>query len=184
MRAVIGLSLARLALALILLGWPAVRYLLLGVVLVLSTAGPARADDGLSGAVAAAYFPRYVDDGLHAIAHQRVDELRACDCLDHDGMRPGTAEVLYTSTLMPNPTQAAVAKWAASPIHNGILGDQTYGSIGCAEAVEGDTHWIACVLAPGPLPPSTGSAQLLLPDTAVTAPGPAIAAGRAQVRPI
>jgi hypothetical protein len=161
-----------------------VRYLLLGVVLVLSTAAPARADDGLTGAVEAVYFPRYADDGLHAIAHQRAEELRACDCLDHNGMRPGTAEVLYTSTNMPNPIQAAIAKWAASPVHNGILSDRSYGSIGCAEVVDGDTHWTACVLAPGPLPPSTGSTLVLLPDTAAAAPGPAIAAGRAQIRPI
>ena len=159
------------------------RYLLLGVVLVLSMAGPARADDGLTGAVEAAYFPRYVDDGLHAIAHQRAEELRACNCLDHDGMRPGTAEVLYTSTMMPNPIQAAVTKWVASPIHNGILSDPSYGRIGCAEAIEGDTHWIACVLATGPLPPSQPS-TLLLPDTAIAAHSPSTAAGRAQVRPI
>jgi hypothetical protein len=183
MRAVIGVSLARRALAPILLGWRAVRYLLLVVVLLLSMAGPARADDGLIGAVEAAYFPRYVDDGLHAIAHQRAEELRACNCLDHDGMRPGTAEVLYTSTLMPNPAQSAVASWMASPLHNGILSDRSYGRIGCADAVDGDTHWIACVLATGPLPPSEPS-TLLLPDTAIAARGPSATAGRAQVRPI
>ena len=94
-----------------------------------------------------------MDDGLHAIAHQRAEELRACNCLEHDGMRPGTAEVLYSSTLMPNPVQSAVAKWMASPVHNGILSDRSYGSIGCAEAAQGDTHWLVCVLAAGPLPP-------------------------------
>jgi hypothetical protein len=163
-----------------------VRYLLLGVVLVLSTAGPARADDGLSEAVAAAYFPRYVDDGLHAIAHQRVEELLACNCLEHDGMRAGTAEVLYTSTNMPNPIQTAVAKWAASPVHNGILSDRSYGSIGCADVVEGNTHWTACVLAPGPLPPSAPSSQstqFLLPNTAVPVPGASITAVRARLQP-
>ena len=160
------------------------RYLLLGVVLVLSTAAPARADAGLTGAVEAAYFPRYVDDGLHAIAHQRAEELRACNCLEHDGMRPGTAEVLYSSTLMPNPVQSAVTKWMTSPIHNGILSDRSYGSIGCAEAVEGDTHWLVCVLAPGPLPPQTGSTQVLLPNTAAAAPVARTFAAGAQVRPV
>ena len=168
----------------ILLVWPAVRYLLLGVVLVLSTAAPARADDGLTGAVESAYFPRFVDDGLHAIAHQRAEELRACNCLSHDGMRPGTAEVLYSSTLMPNPIQSAVAKWMASPIHNGILSDQSYGSIGCAETVQGDTHWLVCVLAAGPLPPQTASTQFLLPNTAVAASAIPTFAARAQVRPV
>ena len=183
-------SLARRGLAPILLGWGAVRYLLLGVVLVLSTAAPARADDGLTAAVEAAYFPRYVDDGLHAIAHQRVEELLACNCLDHDLARSGTAEVLYTSTLMPNPVQSAVASWRASPGHNAILSDRSYGNIGCAEAAKGDTHWIACVLTFGPLPPSAPSVQsapstpFLLPNTAVAGPGPTVAAGRAQVLPI
>jgi hypothetical protein len=170
--------------ALILLGWAVVRYLLLGVVLVLSTAGPVMADDGLTATVEAAYFPRNVDEGLHAIAHQRAEELRACNCLSHDGMRSGTAEVLYSGTLMPNPVQSAVAKWIASPIHNGVLSDQSYGSIGCAETAQGDTHWLVCVLAPGPLPPQTGSTQFLLPNTAAATPVASAFAATAGVRPV
>jgi len=165
------------------------RYLLLGVVLILSIAGPARADSGLTGAVAAAYFPRTVDEGLHAIAHQRVAELRACRCLEHDRMRGGTAEVLYTITLGPNPVQTAVANWAASPVHHGILSDRSYGRIGCAEAVDGDTQWLACVLASGPLPagPVAGSASaptVLLPDTALALPPTTVKFGPALLRPI
>ena len=152
-----------------------VRYLLLGIVLILSIAGPARADSGLTGAVAAAYFPRTVDDGLHAIAHERVAELRDCRCLEHDRRRSGTAEVLYTITLGPNPIQSAVSNWAASPLHHAILSDRSYGRIGCAEAVDGDTHWLACVLAAGPLPADAGSnsssaTAFTLPDTAVALP--------------
>jgi hypothetical protein len=161
-----------------------VRYLLLGVVLILSIAAPVRADSGLTGAVAATYFPRTVDDGLHAIAHERVAELQDCECLEHDRMRPGTAEVLYTITFGSNPIQSAVANWGASPLHHGILSDKSYGRIGCAEAVDGDTHWLVCVLAAGPLPAGTGS-TLVLPDTATAGPfGAAAIRGPALVRPV
>jgi hypothetical protein len=156
-------------------------------VLVLSTAGPVRADTGLTTAVAAAYFPRTVDENLHAIAHARVEELRACRCLDHAGMRPGTAEVLYSATLMPNPIGSAVTKWASSPLHDGILSDTSYGRIGCAEAVQGDTHYLACVLAVGPLPAGSGSgggSTVLLPDTAVERPASVAAVGGGSARPI
>jgi hypothetical protein len=168
-----------------------VRFLLLGVVLILSIAGPARADSGLTGAVAAAYFPRTVDEGLHAIAHQRVAELRACRCLEHDRMRDGTAEVLYTITLGSNPVLTAVTNWAASPVHHGILSDRSYGRIGCAEAVDGDTSWLACVLASGPLPAGSvagsGSASaptVVLPDTALALPPATVKDGPARLRPI
>ena len=67
-------------------------------------------------------------------------------------MRPGTAEVLYNITRGSNPIQSAVANWAASPVHHGILSNRSYGRIGCAEAADGDTHWLACVLTFGPLP--------------------------------
>ena len=165
------------------------RYLLLGVVLILSIAGPVRADAGLTGAVAAAYFPRTVDDGLHEIAHQRVAELIACRCLEHDRMRPGTAEVLYNITRGSNPIQSAVANWAASPVHHDILSNRSYGRIGCAEAADGDTHWLACVLTFGPLPVGTGSTTttsgtaptIVLPDTAV-APPPSTVAHRRRFR--
>jgi cysteine-rich secretory family protein len=152
------------------------RYLLLGVVLILSTAAPARADAGLTAAVAAAYFPRTEDVGLHEIAHQRAAELRACRCLDHSGMRPGTAEVLYTSTGYSNPVQAAIVKWTGSPTHNAILSNPSYGRIGCAATSSGDTSWLVCVLAPGPLPAGIGSVAtvMVLPDTALTTPNGAV----------
>src|SRR5918999_4816651 len=126
---------------------PSVRHVLLGIVLVLTTVTPARADGGLTDAVADAYFPRNPEEGLHAIAHQRVAELLACNCLEHDGLRPGTAEVLYTVTLGTDPIGSALQSWAGSPLHNGILADRSYGRIGCAVTVAGNIHWVACVLA-------------------------------------
>ena len=166
-----------------------VRYLLLGVVLILSIAAPVRADAGLTGAVDAAYFPRAVDVGLHEIAHQRVGELLACQCLEHDRMRPGTAEVLYTVTRGSNPVESAVAAWSRSPIHHDILSNRSYGRIGCADAVDGDTHRLACVLASGPLPAGSGTASVsaptfALPDTAITQPPATVKVGHALLRPI
>jgi len=166
-----------------------VRSLLLGVVLILSIAGPVRADAGLIEAVAAAYFPRALDDGLHEIAHQRVAELLACRCLEHDLMRPGTAEVLYTVTRGSNPVESAIAAWSRSPIHHDILSNRSYGRIGCADAVDGDTHWLACVLASGPLPAGSGTAPATaptfeLPDTAIALPPATVKVGHALRRPI
>ena len=166
-----------------------VRSLLLGVVLILSIAGPVRADAGLTGAVAAAYFPRTVDDGLHEIAHQRVAELLACRCLEHDRMRPGTAEVLFTVTRGSNPVQSAIAAWSRSPIHHDILSNRSYGRIGCAEAVNGDAQWLACVLASGPLPIGSGTTSgsaptFALPDTAIALPPPTVMFRHELLRPI
>jgi hypothetical protein len=174
-----------------------VRYLLLGVVLILSIAGPVRADAGLTGAVAAAYFPRTADDRLHEIAHQRAAELRACRCFEHDLMRPGTAEVLYTVTRGSNPVQGAVAAWLGSPVHHDILSNRSYGRIGCAEAVDGDTSWMVCVLASGPLPAGSGTGSgtmsgtgsgsaptFVVPDTAAALPGATPGFGHGLVRPI
>jgi hypothetical protein len=144
------------------------RGLLLGVVLVLSIAGPARADTGLTDAVAAAYVPRTVDEGLHSIAHQRVSEISACECLDHDGMRPGTSEVLAWNRGTANPVATAVAGWIDSPTHHAILSDGSNGRIGCAQRVVGDVHWFACVLAAGPLPAAAEAPMLVLPDTALS----------------
>ncbi len=151
---------------------------MLGVVLLLSTAAPVRADTGLTGAVASAFFARTADAGLHEIAHQRVAELSACDCLEHDRMRAGTAEVLGWNDGAPNPVASVVGQWIGSPGHSAILANQTYGRIGCAELVDGGTHWFACVLAPGPLParpaPAARAVQgaapvVALPDTAMPA---------------
>jgi hypothetical protein len=141
------------------------RGLILGMVLVLANVGVARADAGLTDAVAAAYFPRTVDAGLHAIAHERAQQLSACACLDHDGIHPGTAEVLAWNSGEANPAGNAVQQWVNSPVHDGILSDTSYGLIGCADVVSGAVHWFACVLAAGPLPaPAPGG---LIPNTAV-----------------
>ena len=143
------------------------RGIVLGVVLVLTIVGPVQADTGVTDAVAAAYFPRTVDSGLHAIAHERAAELSACACLEHDGIRPGTAEVLAWNSGEANPGGNAVQQWMNSPVHDGILSDSSYGLIGCAEVVSGAVHWFACVLAAGPLPAQSGSSVALLPNTAV-----------------
>ncbi len=145
------------------------RYLVLGAILLFSTAGTARADGGLTDAVASAFLVRTVDAGLHDIAHARVAELAAAGELTHDGMRPGTAEVLAFNEGVSNPTANAVGQWIGSSFHRGILSDGSYGRIGCAELVADSTHWFACVLATGPLPaqPTSGVA---LPDTSLPRP--------------
>ncbi len=146
---------------------------LLGLCLALALAPPALADGGLTDEIAGAYFQRYADARLHEVAHERVAELSTCDCLEHDGIRTGTAEVIAYNSGIANPVSAVVSRWADSPIHDGILSDQSYGRIGCAELVSGGVHWFACVLAAGPLPPaakSSGSDPFLLPDTAISLP--------------
>ena len=137
---------------------------MLGAVLILSMVSPVQADVGLTDAVAAAYFPRTVDEWLHVIAHQRVVELSTCGCLEHNGMRPGTAEVLVWNLGEANPVASAISRWIASPTHNAILSDRQYGLIGCAERVVAKVHWFAFVLAAGPLP---APPVLALPDTAM-----------------
>jgi hypothetical protein len=129
----------------------------MAALVVLGNPGTASADGGLTEAVTAAYFPRNVDATLHEIAHQRVGELMACQCLEHGRMRPGTAEVLAWNVRLANPLASVVQQWAASAPHHGILSNTSYGRIGCAEAVGGATHWFACVLAGGPLPVGTAA---------------------------
>ncbi|MGH2418794.1 MAG: hypothetical protein ACRDFY_10710 [Candidatus Limnocylindria bacterium] len=159
------------------------RYVAIGAVIVVGAiillalgTRPVRGDGGLTDAVARAYFPRTVDAGLHAIAHQRAAEIGACACLDHAAMQPGTAEVLAWNTGLASPVPSAVGQWIGSPMHNAILSDRSYGRIGCAEGVTGGAHWFACVLAAGPLPaqppaaPQPAGQVMALPDTAV--PGP------------
>jgi len=167
------------------------RYVLLGVliavVLLLATAGQVRADGGLTATVAGAYFARYEDATLHDIAHQRVAESRACRCMDHGLMRPGTAEVLAWNTNLPNPVGSAVTSWIGSPVHHGILSDSSKGRIGCAELADGATHWFACVLAAGPLPASAAVAPavvLALPDTAMELDLPVAMPSRGRIFPI
>ncbi len=145
------------------------RYLALGAIFLFSTAGAARADGGLTDAVGNAFLVRTVDAGLHDIAHARVAELAAAGELSHDGMRPGTAEVLAFNEGAANPVANAVGQWIGSSLHHGILSDGSYGRIGCAELVAGGTHWFACVLAAGPLPAQGGGSGFSLPDTSLLA---------------
>ena len=147
------------------------RYLVWGAVLLFSTAGAVRADGGLTDAVAAAFLVRTVDPALHDIAHARVAELAAAGELTHDGMRPGTAEVLAWSEGVANPISNAVNQWIGSSFHRGLLSDGSYGRIGCAELVADGVHWFACVLASGPLPAQPGSGAAL-PDTSLPPPAP------------
>lgn len=152
------------------------RALLLVAVLCLALAipaatSPARADAGLTNAIAAAYFPRYEDAELHDIAHQRVQALVACECLSHDGAASGTAEVIAYNLGAPDPVGSVVGQWQRSPGHDEILSNRSYGRIGCAELAVGGTHWFACVLTFGELPPAPAApAQggFLLPNTAMT----------------
>jgi hypothetical protein len=146
------------------------RTLILAGLMVFALAAPARADSGLAGAVGATWLARTADASLHAIAHERVLEISACgDCMTHDLMRPGTAEVLGFNAGFPNPVARIVSAWKASAVHNAILSDSTFGRIGCAERVVGADHWFACVLgagwgsggAPG------GQTTVTLPDTAM-----------------
>jgi hypothetical protein len=145
------------------------RYLVVGAILLFSTAGSARADGGLTDAVANAFLIRTVDAGLHDIAHARVAEVAAAGELSHDGMRPGTAEVLAWNQGAASPIAEAVSQWIGSSFHRGILSDGSYGRIGCAELVAGGIHWFACVLASGPLP-AQRSAGIALPDTSLARP--------------
>ena len=105
---------------------------------------------------------------LTAAEHQRVVEISACGCLEHSGMRPGTAEVLVWNVGQANPVGSAVSQWIGSPTHNGILSDRQLGRIGCAERTVAGVHWFACVLAAGPLPaPPPAAPVVVLPDTAM-----------------
>jgi hypothetical protein len=134
-------------------------------------APPASADTGLTNAIANAYVPRYEDAELHAIAHERVAALAACDCLEHDGMASGTAEVIAYNIGVNNPVGSVVGQWQRSAPHHAILSNRDYGRIGCAELVVGGTHWFACVLTFGDLPPTPTppppQGGVLLPNTAL-----------------
>lgn len=141
-----------------------------------SATGRVSADAGLEASVASTYVLRYTDAGLHAIAHERVAELAACDCLDHEGMHSGTAEVIAYNAGFADPVARVVQTWRNSPEHNAILADRSYGRIGCAALLDGGTSWFACVLSPGALPPqpapaaASTPAPILLPNTALRQP--------------
>ena len=158
------------------------RAVVLAAMLVLSMAGIARADTGLTDAVAAAFLVRTVDPALHDIAHARVAEISAAGGLDHAGMRSGTAEVLAMNAGVANPVSHAVNQWIGSSFHRGLLSDGSYGRIGCAETVDDGVHWFACVLAAGPLPAQSGSGARL-PDTSVELPSTVATAVRWRVVP-
>jgi hypothetical protein len=149
------------------------RKIILATVMALAFASPAQADGGLTEAVASAWFPRTVDADLHSIAHQRVAEISACgSCMDHDGMRAGTAEVLGYNAGFSNSIARVVDDWASSATHDGILSDRSYGRIGCAERVARSEHWFVCVLATGGWTGGSGSGSTIsltsgLPDTAM-----------------
>ena len=147
-------------------------FAVLAVAIAMPHAPPVVADTGLTGTIAGAYFLRYEDADLHAIAHQRAGEIAECECLSHDGMRSGTAEVLAYNEGFPDPVGQVVSRWQASPGHNGILSNRDYGRIGCAEVVDDGVHWFACVLTFGALPPAPAPTQPhTLPDTALPPEG-------------
>ena len=144
------------------------------MILVLGLASPVRADGDLTAAVAAVYGSRTVDADLHAIAHERVVEISSCGgCMNHNGMRAGTAEVLGYNGGYGDPIAKVVHDWRGSAMHNGILSDRGLGRIGCAHRVVNGGHYFICVLATGgswsgpPRPPAPGGETLSLPDTAM-----------------
>ncbi|MEP7082775.1 MAG: hypothetical protein ABI841_07345 [Chloroflexota bacterium] len=167
----------------------AVQRVVVALGLVLAMTTPVNADGGLTGAVAASYFPRTLDAGLHSIAHQRVIEISACPtCMTHNLMRAGTSEVLAYNFGSADPVGDAVRGWQGSAAHNAILSNGSLGSIGCAQTVVGATSYFVCVLAPGggavalapaapapappaPAAPAGGAPQLALPDTSTAVLG-------------
>ena len=109
------------------------RYFLLGVILVLVVAAPVQAASGLTGAVAKAWFPRNVAEGLQDIALRRVVEISRCaTCMNHDLQRRGTAEVLGWNRGYEDPIAQVVRAWKQSALHNAILSDRDLDRIGCA----------------------------------------------------
>lgn len=142
--------------------------LTLAVALVAPVA-PVRADDGLTGAVAANWFPRTVDAGLHSIAHARVAEISCPGCMNHSLQRAGTWEVLAWNSGLGDPISGAIAGWKGSPVHNGILSDRSLGRIGCAQATVGGVNYFVCVLATGG---TTSAPAPSAPKPAPAAPSP------------
>lgn len=149
------------------------RRLAIAAGLVLAITTPVRADAGLSGAVAASYFPRNVDAGLHSIAHARASEISACPtCMNHSLMRAGTAEVLAYNFGSADPIGEAVAGWRNSPVHNSILGNGSLGSIGCAQVSVAGVSYFACVLAASAPPSAPAPAPAPAPPAATASGSP------------
>ena len=157
----------------------------LGILLALIRPSPMLSDEGLTALVNAAYFLRTEDPELHAIAHQRAVEVSTD--WSHNGIRPGTWEVLAYNAGFTDPASKAVEQWQGSPTHDAILSDTRLDLIGCGSHQTADGTWyFACVLAapvPSNLPAPTGqlapTAQptvqspepVLLPDTAIAHDG-------------
>jgi hypothetical protein len=157
----------------------------LGVMLAVLRPSPVLSDAGITALVNAAYFPRTEDPELHAIAHQRAVEVSTD--WSHNGIRPGTWEVLAYNAGFTDPASKAVEQWQGSVTHHAILSNPDLTRIGCAEYVTEGTHYFACVLmagepiavarTPNPTPvgaiPTAGATPepVLLPDTAIAHDG-------------
>ena len=123
---------------------------LLGVILVLGTASPARAYSSLTSAVTRVWVQRSVAEGLTDIAQRRVVEISRCrSCMNHDLQRRGTAEVLGWNSGYPDPIAQVVWAWKHSYEHNAILSDRRLDRIGCAHRRINGRHYFACVLTDG-----------------------------------
>jgi hypothetical protein len=123
------------------------RYFLMGVILVLLTVTPVRAETGLTATVEEKWGNRIVGDRLHEIAQRRVVEISRCgNCMNHNLQRRGTAEVLGYNAGYPSPIARMVWAWRNSAIHHAILSDRDLGRIGCAHRKVGGKHFFACVL--------------------------------------
>ena len=123
------------------------RYFLMGVILVLCTATPARAVNDLTSAVNARWGQRYVSVTLHAIAVDRVIEISRCNlCISHTLQRSNTAEVLGYNAGYTDPIRQVIRAWSQSAVHNAILSDHDLHRIGCAQRVVSGRHYFACVL--------------------------------------
>ena len=128
---------------------------LLALVLLLVLPSVTAADPELTSLV---LIPGRIEDpALHDIAHARAYE--ASLNWSHDGMRPGTAEILAQG---PDP----VTQWLASPPHAAIIVDPYWNRVSCGTY----DYFSACVFthaepiqptpipAPGPTeqPPNVG----------------------------
>ena len=110
-------------------------------------------DSGLTGLVNSTFPARTEDSELHALAHQRAVEI--VDEFNHNGMRPGTSEVLAWNEGYDDPVAQAVAGWLGSPDHYRVLVDPNLTRIGCGSHVEDGVYYAACVMASGGNPTAT-----------------------------
>ena len=112
----------------------------------------AYSDTDLEALVAEAFHARVQDAGLHEIAHQRAVEISCEGCFSHDGIRPGTAEVLAYNGLG---AERAVQQWLGSPDHSAILSDPQWGLIGCGSHTTSSVYYAVCVVAVGTIQPTS-----------------------------